>query len=95
VLVAVGDLAVLAESCVVVEPGCADLGEARGRPERVGDLPGAAGVDGFAVAVVSGGALKQEVPLSWLASLWRGVRGTGTHEAIRQLADLRRKLGHE
>ena len=67
-LVAVGGVAVLAKSCIVVEPGCVDLGEAQGRPERLGDPPGAAGVDGVAVAVVSGDALDQEVPLSWLAS---------------------------
>jgi hypothetical protein len=46
VLVAVGDFAVGAESCVVVEPGGADLGEAQGRPERPGDAPGEAGDDG-------------------------------------------------
>ena len=66
-LVAVGGVAVLAESCIVVEPGRVDLGEAQGRPERLGDPPGPAGVDGVAVAVVSGDALDQEIPLSWLA----------------------------
>ena len=68
VLVAVGDFAVGAESCVVVEPGGADLGEAQRRPERPGDPPGEAGVDGAAVAGASGGVLAQEVPLSWLGS---------------------------
>ena len=67
VLAAVGGVAVLAESCIVVEPGCVDLGEAKGRPERLGDPPGAAGVDGIAVAVVGGDALDQKVPLSRLA----------------------------
>ena len=33
----------------------------------LGDLPGAAGVDGIAVAVADCGAGDQEVPLSWLA----------------------------
>ena len=65
VLVAVGDFAVGAESCVVVEPGGADLGEAQGRPERPGDAPGEAVVDGAAVAGAGGGVLAQEVPLSW------------------------------
>ena len=65
VLVAVRDFAVLAESRVVMEPGGADLGEAQGRPERPGDAPGEAGVDGAAVAVAGGGVLAQEVPLSW------------------------------
>jgi hypothetical protein len=37
---AVGSIAVLAESCIVVEPGGVDLGEAQGRPERLGDLAG-------------------------------------------------------
>ena len=64
-LVAVGDFAVGAESCVVVEPGGADLGEAQGRPERPGDAPGEAVVDGAAVAGAGGGVLAQEVPLSW------------------------------
>jgi len=58
--VAVGDFAVRAESCVVVEPGGADLGEAQGRPERPGDAPGEAGVDGAAVAGAGGGVLAQE-----------------------------------
>jgi hypothetical protein len=35
--VAVGGVAVLAESGIVVEPGRVDLGEAQGRPERLGD----------------------------------------------------------
>jgi hypothetical protein len=41
VLVAVESVAVLAESCIVVEPGRMDLGEAKGRPERLGDLAAA------------------------------------------------------
>jgi hypothetical protein len=65
VLVTVRDFAVGAESCVVVEPGGADLGEAQRRPERPGHAPGEAGVDGAAVAVTGGGVLAQEVPLSW------------------------------
>jgi hypothetical protein len=44
--------------------GYADLGEAQGRPERLGDPPGAAGVNGVAAAVVSGDAPDQKVPLS-------------------------------
>ena len=44
--VAVGSVAVLAESCVVVEPGGVDLGEAQGRPECLGDPSGPAVVDG-------------------------------------------------
>ena len=67
VLVAVRSITVLAEPCIVVEPGRMDLGEGQGRPERLGDPPGPAGVDGVTVTVVSGGALEQEVPLSWLA----------------------------
>ena len=67
VSVAVGGVAVLAESCIVVEPGRVDLGEPQGRPERLGDLAGPAGVDGVAVAVVGCDALEQQVPLSWLA----------------------------
>ncbi len=46
VLVAVASVAVLAESCVVVEPGRVDLGEAQRGPERLGDPPGPAYVDG-------------------------------------------------
>jgi hypothetical protein len=43
-------VALLAESCVVVEPGQVDLGEAQRRPERLGDPPRPAGGDGVAVA---------------------------------------------
>jgi len=40
VAVAVGSVAVLAESCIIVEPGRVDLGEAEGRPERLcADVP--------------------------------------------------------
>jgi hypothetical protein len=67
VVVAVGCVAVLAESCVVVEPGRVDLGEVQGRAERLGDLGGLAGVDGVALAVFGGDALEQQVPLSRLA----------------------------
>lgn len=67
VVVAVGGVAVLAEARVVVEPGGVDLGEAQGRPERLGDVPGLAGVDGVAVAVVGGDAFEKQPPLSWLA----------------------------
>ena len=67
VVVAVGGVAVLAESRVVVEPGGMDLGEAQGRPERLGDVPGLAGVEGIAVAVVGGDAFEQQPPLSGLA----------------------------
>jgi hypothetical protein len=58
----------LAKSGVVVEPGRVDLAEVRGMSERLGDPPGAAGVDGVAVAVAGGDALEQQVPLSRLAS---------------------------
>jgi len=58
VTVAVGSVAVLAESGIVVESGRVDLGEAQGRPERLGDLTGPAGVDGVAVAVVGSDALE-------------------------------------
>lgn len=68
VLVAVRSVVVLAESCIVVEPGHVDLGEAEGRPERHGDPPGPAGVDGVAVAVVGSDALDQEIPLSWITT---------------------------
>jgi hypothetical protein len=44
-LVAIGGVAVLAESCIVVEPGCVDLGEAQGgrnawaiRPARLASM---------------------------------------------------------
>jgi hypothetical protein len=41
VAITVGHIAVLAETCIVVEPGRVDLSEAQGRPERLGDdLPG-------------------------------------------------------
>lgn len=39
-----------------------DLGEAERRPERLGDPPGPADVDGLAVAVGGSDALKQEIP---------------------------------
>ena len=45
VVVAVGGVAVLAESRVVVEPGRVDLGEAHMRPERLDDPSGPVGVD--------------------------------------------------
>jgi hypothetical protein len=65
--VAVRSVAAGAESGVVVEPGLVDLGEAQGRLERPGDLPGPGGVDEVAVAVPGGGAGDQEVPLLGLA----------------------------
>jgi hypothetical protein len=46
VVVAVGCVAVLAESGIVVEPGHVDLAEARRRAERLGDPASPAGVDG-------------------------------------------------
>ena len=46
VLAAVWNVAVRAESRIVIEPGRVDLGEAEGRPGRLGDPPGAAGADG-------------------------------------------------
>jgi hypothetical protein len=67
VLVAVGGVAVLAEPCIVLEPGRVDLGEAERRPERLGDSSGAAGVDGVTVAVGGGDAFEPQIPLSWLA----------------------------
>ena len=66
VLVAVRSITVLAEPCIVVEPGRMDLGEGQGRPERLGDLPGPASVDGVALAVVGSDPLEQQIPLSWL-----------------------------
>ncbi len=66
VVVAVGCVAVLAESCVVVQPGRVDLAEVQGRAERLGDPAGPAGVDGVAVAVFGGDAFEQQVPLSGL-----------------------------
>lgn len=78
VLVAVRDFAVWAESCIVVEPGRVDLGEAQGRAERPGDLSGAAGIDGASVAVARAHAFDQEVPLSWLGSPQEGaLHGAG------------------
>jgi hypothetical protein len=44
-----------------------DLDEAEGRPERPGDPPGLAGVDGVAVPVVGSDFLEQQMPLSRLA----------------------------
>jgi hypothetical protein len=66
VLVAVGRVAVLAESRVVVEPGDVDLGEGQERAERFGDPLRPAGIYEVAVAVVGGDALEDEIPLSWL-----------------------------
>jgi hypothetical protein len=65
--VAVRGVAAGAESGVVVEPGGVHLGEAQGRLERRGDLPGPGGVDEVAVAVPCCGAGDQEVPLPGLA----------------------------
>jgi hypothetical protein len=67
VLVAVGSVGVLAEPCIVIEPGRVDLGEAEWRPERPGDSPSPAGVDGVAVPVAGGDALEPQISLSWLA----------------------------
>jgi len=66
VVVAVGCVAVLAESGVVVEHGRGP-GEVQGRAERLGDPAGPAGVDGVAVAVAGSDAFEQQVPLSRLA----------------------------
>ena len=66
VAIAVRCVAVLAESGVVVEPGGMDLAEVQGRAECLGDPAGPAGVDGVAVAVLSGDAFEQQVPLSGL-----------------------------
>lgn len=74
---AVGRIAGPAESCIVVEPGRVDPGEMQGRQERLGDPPGTAGVDGAALTVVSGYALDQEIPLSWLASQEGALRCAG------------------
>ena len=67
VALAVGSVAVLAESCIVVEAGGVDLDEAQGRPECLGDPAGPADIDGVAVAVVGGDAFEQEIPLFRLA----------------------------
>jgi hypothetical protein len=64
VAIAIGHVAVLAETCIVIEPGRVDLGEAQGRPEHLGDLTGPAGVDGVAAAVVGCDALEQQIPLA-------------------------------
>ena len=58
----------LAESCVVIEPGSVDLGEGQGRPERLDDLLRPVGIDGVAaVPVLGGDALEEEMPSFWLA----------------------------
>lgn len=67
VLVAIRGVAVLTESCVVIEAGAVDLGEGQRRPERLGDPAGPAGVNGVAVAVAGSDALEQQVPLFRLA----------------------------
>ncbi len=54
-----------------------DLDEAQGRPERLGDPPGLAGVNRVAITIVSGYALDQEMPLSWLASQEDALRCAG------------------
>src|ERR1039457_567937 len=51
VVVAVGRVAALAETGIVVEPGRVDLAEVQGTAERLGDPAGPAGVDGVAVAI--------------------------------------------
>jgi hypothetical protein len=86
VLATVGSVAVLAESCVVVEPGRVDLGKTEGRPKRPGDTPGAGDVDEVAVAVVGGDALEYEVPLSWLALPQDGILYNGICPAGRMAA---------
>jgi hypothetical protein len=69
VAVAVGSVAVRAESCIAVEPGRVDLVETQGRPEcrGDGDPAGPAGIDGVALAVASSDAVEQQIPLSRLA----------------------------
>ena len=73
VVVAVGGIAVLAESRVVVEAGRVDLGVGQRRAERLGDPASPAGLDRVAVAVLGDDALEQQVPPSWLASLLDAV----------------------
>lgn len=73
VVVAVGSVAVLAESCVVVEPGGVDLGEGQGRPEGRDDPLCPAGAYVVAVAVLGSDALEDEIPLSWLAIQQEGA----------------------
>jgi hypothetical protein len=68
VLAALWNVAVLAESRIVIALGRLDLGEAEGGPGRLGDPLGAAGTDGVAVAVAGGNALRQQIPLTRLAS---------------------------
>src|SRR5208282_6055818 len=76
--VAIRGVAVLAESCIVIEAGAVDLGEGQRRPERLGDPAGLAGVDGVAVAVAGSDAFEQQVPLSRLAlPLDAVLHGTG------------------
>lgn len=60
VLVAVRGVAVLGESCIAVEPGRVNLGEAQGRPERPGDLSSEAGIDWASVAFARGDVFDQE-----------------------------------
>jgi hypothetical protein len=77
VVVAVGGIAGLAESCIVVESGGVDLGEGQGRPERLEYLLGPAGVDGVAVAVFGSDALEDEMPVSWLTVQQEGTLLSG------------------
>ena len=50
VAVAVGSVVVLAESCIVVEPGGVDWGEGQERPERLGDLLRPAGISAISAS---------------------------------------------
>jgi hypothetical protein len=67
-LVAVGSVAVLAEPCIVVEPGGVNLGEGQGKPERPSDPLRSAGIYRVTtVSVLGSDALEDEDPSSWLA----------------------------
>ena len=72
-VITVGSAAVLAESCIVVEPGDMDLGEGERRPERLRDPLCSACLYGVAVAVVDSNALEDEVSLSRLAIQQEGA----------------------
>jgi hypothetical protein len=79
VLAAVRNVAVLAESCIVVEPGYVDLGEAEAKPECPGDPPGPAGVDGAVAAVVVGGTPRSSSSSAGSSLLIGRNRGDSKH----------------
>lgn len=68
VKMAVGGVAVAAESGIVVEPGLVNLGETQRSPQRPGDPAGPGSVDGDTVAVPGGGTGGNEMPFPDLRS---------------------------